>query len=182
MVKDETEIAQIREAIAIAERAFTVFRSLLRPSDCEKDLADALEGYVRRMGGLGTCFPPIIAVGERAALPHARPTDRVVSTADLLLVDWGVTGPTLYKSDLTRVLDTRRTSTFSPGKAQGVANKFAEVYGVVLRAQEAAFEAIRPGVIAKTVDTAARATIAERASGTSGEISCTGSGLSFRIR
>src|SRR5262249_23073191 len=75
-VKDESEVAHLREAIRIAERAFSAFRALLRPEDSEKDLCDAMEGYVRRTGGQGSSFPAIIAVGERAALPHAPPTGR----------------------------------------------------------------------------------------------------------
>jgi Xaa-Pro aminopeptidase len=155
MVKDESEVAQIREAIDIAERAFTVFRALLRPDDREIDLYHAMEHYVRQAGGQGTAFPSIIAVGERAALPHAPPTVRAVASGELLLVDWGACGR-LYKSDLTRVLDARRTSTFSGGRS-----KLEEVYAVVLRAQEQAIRAVRPGVPAQAVDTVARAAIAE---------------------
>jgi Xaa-Pro aminopeptidase len=156
-VKDTSELAEIRQAIAIAERAFTVFRALLRPDDREKDLADAMESYVRRAGGRSTCFTPIVEVGERSALPHAHLTDRAVHTGAMLLVDWGVTGPRLYKSDLTRVLDARTTSTFS----QDGGHSLDDVHAVVLRAQEAAFAAIRPGVQAQAVDAAARGVIAE---------------------
>src|SRR5262249_17696852 len=121
MVKDAVELEEIRQAIAIAERAFQAFIAQLRPSDREKDLADAMDGYIRRCGGLGCCFPPIIAVGERAALPPCPPTDRPVSAAGLLLVDWGATGPGLYKSDLTRTFDTRTTAT-SPLSAPALAD------------------------------------------------------------
>src|SRR5205814_5831636 len=93
----------------IAERAFTMFRAMLRPEDTEKDLCDALEMYVRRAGGKCAAFPSIIAVGERAALPHAPPTQRTVAEASLLLVDWGASGP-FYKIDLTRILVTRKNS------------------------------------------------------------------------
>jgi Xaa-Pro aminopeptidase len=155
MVKDEVELAEIREAIDIAERAFAAVRALLRPDDREKDLADQIEMAVRRAGGLGSCFPPIVAVGERAALPHCPPTERRVSEASLLLVDWGATGPRQYKSDLTRVLDTRKNATSPPDP------RLPEVHGVVLRAQQAALRAIRPGVPARDVDAAARAVIAE---------------------
>jgi Xaa-Pro aminopeptidase len=148
-VKDATEVAAIREAIAFAERAFTVFRALLRPADREKDLCDALEGYVRKAGGWSTSFPPIVAVGERAALPHAPPTSKAVGESDLLLVDWGASGR-FYKSDLTRVLATRRISP-----------KLEEIYGVVLRAQENALLAARPGAKGSEVDAAARAIIHE---------------------
>jgi Xaa-Pro aminopeptidase len=157
-VKDESEIDQIRDAIRIAERSFAVFRALLRPEDSEKDLCDAMEGYVRRAGGQGSSFPPIIAVGERAALPHAPPTSRVVGSADLLLVDWGATGPTSYKSDLTRVLDTR---TKTSSLASTAATKLEEVYAVVLKAQETALRAVRPGAAGRDVDAAARQVIAD---------------------
>jgi Xaa-Pro aminopeptidase len=159
MVKDASELAQIRTAIDVAERAFTVFRALLRPQDTEKDLYDALEHYTRRAGGACTAFAPIVAVGERAALPHAPPTQRTVASGDLLLVDWGASAP-LYKSDLTRVLDTRTTSAFSRTTGATTA-KLEEIYAVVLRAQEAAFRAVRPGVSTRTVDAAARSVIAE---------------------
>jgi Xaa-Pro aminopeptidase len=148
-VKDPSEVAAIREAIDIAERAFAVFRALLRPHDNEKDLCDAMESYVRRAGGWCTSFPSIVAVGPRAALPHAPPTATTVAEADLLLVDWGASGR-FYKSDLTRVLATR---TISP--------KLEEVYGVVLKAQEAALHAVRPGVKGRDVDAEARAVIAQ---------------------
>jgi Xaa-Pro aminopeptidase len=153
VLKDALEVSEIREAIALAERAFTVFRALLRPEDREIDLHHALDGYIRRVGGRESSFPAIVAVGERSALPHAPPTRRAVGSADVLLVDWGACGPHGYKSDLTRVLDTRTTSTF--------ASKLEEVYAVVLRAQQTAINRIRPGVEGQAVDTAARSVIAE---------------------
>ena len=150
MVKDEWELGQIREAIAIAERAFTAFRAMLRPDDTESDLANRMEALVRHCGGQATCFPTIVAVGERAALPHAPPTARRVGTSELLLVDWGVDGPLSYKSDLTRVLT-----------AHIISSKLKEVYAVVLEAQVRAIRAVRPGVKAQSVDAEARAAIAE---------------------
>src|SRR5262249_50279529 len=107
------------------------------------------EGYVRRAGAVGTSFPSIVAVGERAALPHAPPTGKAVGEADLVLVDWGASGR-FYKSDLTRVLATRRISP-----------KLEAVYTVVLRAQERALRAVRPGVKGHEVDAEARAEIAQ---------------------
>src|SRR5437867_5136610 len=112
VIKDATEIQQIREAIRIAERAFEMFRPMLRASDSEKELSDALEMYIRRAGGTCSSFPAIVAVGDRSARPHARPTDRRVIDAELLLVDWGAC-ERFYKSDLTRVLLTRKNLSFS---------------------------------------------------------------------
>jgi len=157
MVKDVGEIEQIRQAIRYAEQAFAMFRALLRPDDSEKDLADAMEHCVRRAGGNETAFKTIVAVGARAALPHAPPSAHRVREAPLLLVDWGAQGP-FYKSDLTRVLLTHNNST-PPGCAEP-SSKIREVYDVVLRAQQAAIATLRPGIKAMDVDAAARNVIA----------------------
>jgi len=149
LVKDTSEIAEIREAIDMAERAFTAFRAMLRPSDREKDLSDTMEGLIRRAGGTHSSFPTIVAVGERAALPHAPPTERDLASGELVLVDWGASGR-FYKSDLTRVLPTRKIST-----------KLEEVYTVVLKAQQQALRAIHPGVAGHLIDAEARAVIAQ---------------------
>ncbi len=154
-VKDAREIEDIRSAIRMAEKAFQMFRAMLRPEDQEKDLVDALEMYVRRAGGFTTSFPSIIAVGERSALPHAPPSAKRVSEGNLLLVDWGASGR-FYKSDLTRVLIPHNNSPFrGTAGGAGVTAKLKEVYAVVLQAQRAALAVLRPGVKAGTVDAAA---------------------------
>jgi Xaa-Pro aminopeptidase len=161
VVKDTLEIEQIREAVRIAERAFAMFRASLRADDREKDLADAMEQYVRRAGGQCTSFPSIIACGPRAALPHAPPTQRAVSEGGMLLVDWGAAG-TFCKSDLTRVLMPRNFSTFSrstPRERSTV--RYEKVYAAVLAAQQRAIDAIRPGATGHDVDAAARSALAE---------------------
>jgi Xaa-Pro aminopeptidase len=163
-IKDDDEVWQIRDAIAIAERAYGMFRSMLEPGATERDMCDALEMYVRKAGGTATSFPSIVAAGERAALAHAPPTARTVESADWLLIDWGAAG-SYYKSDLTRMLVTRR-SWFRKASRQRKRPepndlKFAKVYTAVLAAQERAITAIRPGVEAKAIDAAARASLAD---------------------
>ena len=112
-------------------------------------MADELENQTRLYGGKGCSFPPIIAVGARAALPHARPTDQKIGADDFVLVDWGAdAGP--YKSDLTRVLVT--------GK---IPPKLERIYRVVLSAQEQAIAAIRPGRTCDEIDQVARGLIAK---------------------
>jgi Xaa-Pro aminopeptidase len=153
-IKDADEIAELRAAIRWAERAFDMFRAMLRPDDCEKELADALEMYIRRAGGKCSAFPAIVAVGARAALPHAPPTSKRVSEDPILLVDWGASGA-FYKSDLTRVLWRR------DDKASAAPDKLEQVFAVVLEAQRRAIAAVRPGAVAADVDSAARSYIAE---------------------
>lgn len=152
-LKDPSELAQIREAIAIAERAFAMFLAMLRPEECEKELSDALEMYIRRAGGRASSFPSIVAVGARAALPHAPPSRKTVAGDNLLLVDWGASGR-FYKSDLTRVLPVRKISP-----------KLEKIYTLVLKAQGKAIRAVRPGAKAQAVDAEARSVIAEEGFG-----------------
>jgi Xaa-Pro aminopeptidase len=159
-IKDADEIEQTREAVRFAERAFVMFRAMLALGDSEVELAYALENYIRRAGGSGCSFPPIVAVGERAALPHAPPTNRTVNGADLLLVDWGAAGR-FYKSDLTRVLTGHNNSKPVPHPGRDRPTSLAAVYDVVLRAQEKAIRTLRPGVKTGEVDAAARGVIAE---------------------
>lgn len=156
MVKDASELALIREAIRLAEDGFRRFQASLRGDDTEKALHDRMENEIRLAGGRSTAFPTIAAVGDRAALPHALPSERRVREAPFLLLDWGADGAR-YKSDLTRVLWTRKPSSV-PAELR---TKLIEVYEVVQRARAAAMAAMRPGVEVGTVDAAARVVIAE---------------------
>jgi len=148
-IKDKEEIAQIRQAIWYAEKAFAVTRASLRAEQTEKQVADALENEMRGFGAKGCAFPSIVAVGARAALPHATPGTRTIGSADFVLFDWGADGG-LYRSDLTRVLVTGRISP-----------KLERIYRVVLTAQLKAIAAIRPGAELKKVDRVARQWIAK---------------------
>ncbi|HMC10390.1 MAG TPA: Xaa-Pro peptidase family protein, partial [Pirellulaceae bacterium] len=149
-IKDDGEIAEIREAIDIAERAFGEIRKSLRFGRTEKEIADDLEHHIRLFGGTCGAFPSIVGVGPRAALPHGRPTpDSRIGDFDFVLIDWGARGR-LYHSDLTRVLVTGKLSP-----------QLEKVYGVVLAAQRAAIAATRPGAVMKEVDAVAREVIAE---------------------
>lgn len=148
-VKDKHEIAQLRQAVWYAEKAFGALRATLRPEKTEKQVSDELEHHLRSFGACRSGFPTIVAVGPRAALPHATATDRRIGSSDFVLVDWGADGG-LYKSDLTRVLVTGKISP-----------KLERIYRVVLNAQRRAIAAIRPGVVAHDVDRAARQVISK---------------------
>lgn len=163
-IKDKDEIAAIRQAVWQAERAFAVVRAKLRGDQTEKQIADELEYQMRLFGATRSAFPSIVGVGPRAALPHAVPSPRRVGESDFVLIDWGACGA-LYHSDLTRVLITGKISP-----------KFERVYKVVLEAQLRAIAAMRPGVSAAEVDSAARDFIAQ-----SGFGRCFGHGLGHGI-
>jgi Xaa-Pro aminopeptidase len=88
-----------------------------------------------------------VAVGSRAALPHANPTERRVGESQFTLIDWGA-NEGLYLSDLTRMVVIGKISP-----------KLRKLYGVVLKAQLAGIQAIRPGATCESVDRAARSVI-----------------------
>jgi Xaa-Pro aminopeptidase len=149
VVKDKQEIEEIELAARYAEKGFAILRATLRPDRTEKEVAADLEYQMRLLGATGCSFPPIIAVGARAALPHARPTEQKIGAGDFVLVDWGATARH-YKSDLTRVLVTGKISP-----------KLERVYNVVLKAQLQAIAAIKPGLKGREVDAVARGIIAD---------------------
>ncbi len=148
-VKDKQEIQDIRASIEAAEKAFGVLRATLRPEKTEMQVRDELEYQMRVFGGEDRGFPSIVAVGARAALPHAVPTEGRIESSSILLVDWGARR-NLYRSDLTRVLIT--------GK---IPPKLERIYRVVLNAQLKAIDAIRPGVTGQEIDGIARGVIAD---------------------
>lgn len=148
-IKDRQEIARTRIACDQARRAFEVVRAGLTIDQTELQVAADLEYQARRFGGKCLSFPPIVATGARAALPHANPTDQKIGSDDFTLIDWGV-NESLYVSDLTRILVTGKISP-----------KLRKIYGVVLKAQLAAIDAIRPGISCEKVDQVARKIIAK---------------------
>ena len=152
IVKDAGELVAIRRAVDIAETAFARFRASLTGDRTEKQLHDAMEFQVREAGGKTTAFPTIVAIGPRAALPHAPPTRRKLSADPFLLVDWGA-DEGLYKSDLTRMLWTGES------RSGPVYDKLMRVVDIVQQARSAALARMRPGVSAKDVDAAARSVI-----------------------
>ena len=148
MVKDASEIEETREAVQQAQRGYDVFRAMLTDEMTELQGAHELEHAMRRFGARQAAFDPIVAVGERAALPHAMPTQKLIGESPFLLVDWGALTQKGYRSDLTRMIVHGRTPA-----------KFEKVYQTVLKAQVAAIEKIRPGVLCKEVDQVARTII-----------------------
>jgi Xaa-Pro aminopeptidase len=148
-IKDKDEIEATRVACQQARRAFEVVRALLTPDMTELDIAAELEYQARRFGASALSFPAIVAVGPRAALPHAEPSHRRLKESDFVLVDWGVRSDQ-YVSDLTRIVVTGRISP-----------KLRKLYGVVLNAQLAAIDAIRPGITCEQVDQVARKIISK---------------------
>jgi len=143
-IKDKSEIEATRLACYQASRAFMAARSQITPETTERQIEAELEYQARRFGAKGLSFAPIVGVGPRSALPHGTTTDRRVGESDFTLIDWGANSG-LYLSDLTRMVVTGKLS-----------QKFRKIYEIVLEAQLAAIDAIRPGANCEFVDGVAR--------------------------
>jgi len=142
-IKDTWEIKAVSKAVKIQEAAFVATVASLRVGQSELEICARLE-YEMKMRGGGTGFDPIIAVGANAALPHAIPGKTKLKKNGMLLIDWGsIYGD--YISDMTRTLLLGK-----PKKVQ------IEIYKIVLEANEAAIDAIAPGVAIKEIDAIAR--------------------------
>ncbi|MEE9295136.1 MAG: aminopeptidase P family protein [Phycisphaerae bacterium] len=147
--KDSSELRSLGKAIDVAQQAFAAVKKYVRVGRTEQELAARLEYEMRKRGSSRPAFETICAIGPSAALPHARPGRRRVKPGSVILFDWGATVG-FYRSDLTRCLFIGR-----------IPPKIGAVYNIVLEAQEAAIEAIRPGERMCDVDAVARGIIAD---------------------
>jgi Xaa-Pro aminopeptidase len=146
-VKDPAEIDAIRAASKVADAAFEEVIGAGIVGRSEREVALDLEIAMRRRGAQGASFPPIVAAAEHGALPHAVPRDVPIPAGTLVVIDWGAQLDG-YASDCTR---TVATGELDP--------RDRAVYDVVLQAQEAALEAVRPGPTGREVDAIARTII-----------------------
>ncbi|HZO35860.1 MAG TPA: Xaa-Pro peptidase family protein [Solirubrobacteraceae bacterium] len=147
-IKDPGELTCIRSAAALADEALTEVLERGLAGRTERDVALDLEVAMRRRGAEGVSFPPIVASGAHAALPHAVPRNVEIPAGTLVVIDWGAQLGG-YASDCTR---TFATGELDPGDAA--------IYELVLEAQEAALAAVRPGPTGREVDAVARDIIA----------------------
>lgn len=167
-VKDSMEIAAIRRAIESAQAAFDWIAERFTPDQTERDLRNALEYQIRLFGAEDAAFPSIVAVGSRAALPHALPLSRQLGNDSLLLIDWGAKRDH-YVCDMTRTLlpdqlypkESSRIHAVSPKSSKRNTKKERLVYDTVRKAQEAAIAAMRPGASCESIDRIARNIIAD---------------------
>lgn len=148
--KEDGEIELLREAAAVAGRALEEVLGLVEAGSTEAEVAAELD-YRLRLGGTGPpAFDSIVASGPRSALPHARPSDRVIREGDLVLFDCGATVEG-YCSDVTRTVVVGEPRPWQ-----------RRIHGAVRAALDAAVSAAEPGRPAAEVDAAARRVLGER--------------------
>ncbi|MCJ7655976.1 MAG: Xaa-Pro peptidase family protein [Dehalococcoidia bacterium] len=149
-VKEPEEIEFITEAVKLADAAFDHAKSTIHPGVSEKEIAWELERFLRDRGSEPMPFDIIVASGSNAALPHAKPSEKVILENEPVVIDLGarVNG---YCGDLSR--------TFFLG---GEDKTFSKIYDIVLGAQLTALAAIVAGMSGDQADRLAR-TVVEQA-------------------
>ncbi len=145
--RDEMDI--LARAIEITDGAMDEIGGALEPGATEREVAWELEKAMRERGAEGLAFDTIVAAGPNGALPHHRPSDRVIGEGEPVVIDMGARYEG-YCADLTRTVlvgDPDET--------------FRKVYGIVLRAQLEAEDRVRSGMTGTECDAIARDIIAE---------------------
>lgn len=148
-IKGKAELGLITKAVELTDTVFAQIKSSIKPGVTEKEAAWEIEKRLRETGSDEIAFDIIVASGPNSALPHAKPTDKVICVNEPVLIDMGakLNG---YCSDFSRTLCF--------GKADKM---LTEVYNIVLRSQLTAIEGIKTGMTANKVDKLARDVITQ---------------------
>jgi len=146
-IKEAEELEFIIKAVELADAAFEQAKAIIHPGITEKEAAWGTEKLLRQERSEGIPFEIIVASGPNSALPHARPTEKIIRSDEPVLIDMGarING---YCSDFSRTLFL--------GKAD---KTLREIYNIVLKAQTAAIEGVESGMDASQADQLARSVV-----------------------
>lgn len=145
--KNEDELAAMRQAQGIAEKALAETLPLIRVGVSEREIAAELVYRMLRHGAEGNSFDPIVITGKKTSMPHGVPGDELIADGDFVTMDFGCIKHG-YCSDMTR--------TVAVGHAT---DEMKSIYSTVLRAQEAGIKTARAGITGAEIDNAAREVI-----------------------
>lgn len=148
MIKSERELEAIRRAIAVTHNGLSDLIGAVRPGIMEFQLAGLLEQSFKKQGAQHMAFPPIIGSGEETTILHYEKLDRPLEAGQLLLLDIGAEWDH-YCADVSRTIPI--DGVFTPEQAA--------IYDIVLAAQKAAIEKVKPGATLREIDEAAREVI-----------------------
>jgi Xaa-Pro dipeptidase len=146
-VKSPDELKKLERACVITDAVTVEAMRRLRAGRSELAIALDIGGLIAAYDAT-PAFETLVQSGPNSAVPHHRPSARVLKTGDLVLLDFGaaVDG---YRADTTRMAVVGEP-----------ASRQVDIHRLVLEAHDAAIQAIRPGVTTGEVDAAAREVIA----------------------
>ncbi len=147
-VKDGAELARLAAAGAAADATFRQIVTVRFSGRTETEVADDLARLLREYGHEQVDFT-VVGSGPNGANPHHEAGERTIEIGDTVVLDFGGLRDG-YGSDTTRTVTVGEPSA-----------EVQRVHDVVRQAQQAAFEAVRPGIACQDVDRVARAVIAD---------------------
>ena len=152
-VKQEKEIECLKKAALIAEDVYKEVLKFLSVGKTEREIAAFIDYQIKLKGAGKNSFETICVSGKNTSLPHGVPTDKQLQNGEFITLDFGakVDG---YCSDMTRTV-----------ALGSVTDEMANVYDVVLKAQEKSQNAIKAGMSCKEIDEIARVYIKENGYG-----------------
>jgi Xaa-Pro aminopeptidase len=148
-IKDKQEIKFLQKAATLAWKGLCFAKRHIQESMTEKELAREIEIFCIKNGADNMSFKTIVAFGKNGSEPHHEPDDTKVKKGDWVLIDMGVEIDH-YCSDLTRC--------FCFGKED---KKFTYFYSLIKKAEHAAREKAKEGVLLKNLDREARKVLAK---------------------
>ncbi|WP_404477166.1 M24 family metallopeptidase [Novosphingobium sp. BL-52-GroH] len=148
MVKSAAELALMQQAKDMTLSVHHAAARILQPGIRQSEVVHFIDAAHRKLGASGSSFC-IVQFGEATAYPHGLPGDRALEEGQLVLIDTGCTVQG-YHSDITR--------TYAFG---AVSPDIRNIWEIEKEAQQAAFDAARPGETCESVDGAARAVLAK---------------------
>ena len=153
MIKDKEEIIKIKKAAQITTESLKDVFEIIEPGIRELDIASELAYTMRKKGAQKESFDIIVVSGERSSLIHGKPSEKKIVEGELIIIDVGANYHN-YNSDITRTIIMGRES-----------QKQKEIFSIVLEAQKAALDFLKPGVKCKEVDSVARDIITKKGYG-----------------
>lgn len=141
MIKTPQDVAALRKAVEISERALHRTLATIKLGQSEKQIEQTLVRMMFEEGADNLSFTPIVAAGENSAQPHAHARhDYMVKAGDALLFDFGARADG-FTADITRTVFLDHVS-----------DEGRDVYDTVLRANLAGLDVTRAGVTAHEID------------------------------
>ncbi len=140
LCKNSAEIASLRKAIAVSEKALAETIDLVRVGMTEKQIESLLIQKMFAAGADEFSFDPIVASGSNSAKPHASARDVAVKAGDALLIDFGAKVEGLC-ADITRTFFIKHCD-----------DRQQAIYETVLDANLAGAAIVKPGVSAHEID------------------------------
>jgi Xaa-Pro aminopeptidase len=161
LVKDPEELARLRLAVNISVQGHLAAMRAARPGMYEYEIEAAFEGEIRRQGADRVGYPSIVGSGPNSTTLHYDTNRRRMLDGELVVVDAGAEYGQ-YTADVTRTWPV-------DGKFTG---RQKAIYNLVLETQQAAFDAVRPGVKLATLDSISRSYMRDHSNSLCGDKTC----------